>query len=49
MQALSAALSGLATVNRATLAGCRLATIGLVAAIALVIASSVDCRSAHND
>ena len=49
MQALSAALSGLAAVNRATLAGCRLATIGLVAAIAVVIAASVFWRYALND
>jgi TRAP-type C4-dicarboxylate transport system permease small subunit len=49
MQALSAALDLLATINRATLATCRLATIGLVAAIAIVIAASVFWRYALND
>jgi TRAP-type C4-dicarboxylate transport system permease small subunit len=49
MQALSAALDLLATINRATLAACRLATIGLVAAIAIAIAASVLWRYPRND
>jgi TRAP-type C4-dicarboxylate transport system permease small subunit len=49
MGALSAALAGLAAINRATLGACKLATIGLVGAIAVVIAASVFWRYALND
>jgi TRAP-type C4-dicarboxylate transport system permease small subunit len=49
MQALSAALAGLAAINRPTLAACKLATMGLVAAITVIIAASVFWRYALND
>jgi TRAP-type C4-dicarboxylate transport system permease small subunit len=49
MRALSAALGALAAINRSTLAACRLATMALVGAIALVIAASVFWRYALND
>lgn len=49
MSALASVLGLLGAINRVTLAGCRVATMGLVAAIAVVIAASVFWRYALND
>ena len=49
MSGLTRVIVGLAAVNRPLLHGCRLATVGLLAAISLVVAAGVFWRYALND